>query len=105
MPANQRLCNNCNAEGNITVVEDITDVSSPSVNPTNMYILQNLMEYLKYLDDDQGTDMEHLLNLHSQVTSNVPGFCAAILQDAELVFNDIFPIRQSAYWDNPRKGT
>lgn len=78
-------------------------VSCPSVNPGNKHILQNLMKCLKYLDDNQGVNTEHVLNLYLQVTSNVPRFCTVMLHDGELVSNYIFPLRQPASRGSPRK--
>ena len=86
-----------------TSEEETIDFPNPKKNPPNSEILDNLDNYLNYLQDNQKKDLSNLLLAFPQVTSDTLGRCSLILHDVELVSPQTSPIRQAAYRLNPQK--
>lgn len=82
---------------------EFVDFPTPSGNPKNSEILQNLNQYLSGLSLTQRGDLRKLLGKFPSVLSDVPGFCTTHVHDVILKSAEIAPIKQSPYRLNPQK--
>lgn len=73
------------------------DIPSPSGNPGNSLILEDLDSFLIHLPDQQKQDIKIVLFRYPNVTSDSPGFCNIMLHDVVLKDPLMNPIKQPYY--------
>lgn len=79
------------------------DIPSPSGNPKNSIILEDLDNYLLHLTNQQKQDIKVVLSKFSKVASDSPGFCSIMLHDVVLKDPLMNPIKQPYYRLSPQK--